>query len=71
VVLLDEPTSALDDRAAQAVDDVIVGLVRDGLTVVLVSHDLDRVVKVADHVLVLERGRLVDRGRPGDVGYLA
>jgi putative ABC transport system ATP-binding protein len=70
-VLLDEPTSALDERAAEAVDAVIRGLVRDGLTVVLVSHDLDRVARIVDHVLVLEGGRLVDRGGPGDVEYLA
>jgi putative ABC transport system ATP-binding protein len=71
VLLLDEPTSALDERAAQAVDAVIRALVADGLTVVLVSHDLDRVINVADHVLVLDQGRLVERGGPGDVRYLA
>lgn len=70
VLLLDEPTSALDERAAQAVDRVIADLVADGLTVVLVSHDLDRVADVADNVLVLERGRLVERGTPRDVRYL-
>jgi putative ABC transport system ATP-binding protein len=71
VLLLDEPTSALDERAAQAVDAVIRSLVADGMTVVLVSHDLDRVLGVADHVLVLDQGRLVERGGPGDVRYLA
>jgi putative ABC transport system ATP-binding protein len=71
VLLLDEPTSALDERAAQAVDAVIRSLVTDGMTVVLVSHDLDRVLGVADHVLVLDQGRLVERGGPGDVRYLA
>jgi len=70
VLLLDEPTSALDERAAMAVDRVIRDLVDDGLTVVLVSHDLDRVADVAHHVLVLERGRLVERGTPRDVRYL-
>ena len=64
VLLLDEPTSALDDRSAQAVDRVVRSLVADGLTVVLVSHDLDRVVDLADTVLVLEQGRLVERGGP-------
>jgi putative ABC transport system ATP-binding protein len=71
VLLLDEPTSALDERAAQAVDAVIRALVADGLTVVLVSHDLDRVINVADHVLVLDQGRLVERGGPGEVRYLS
>ena len=70
VLLLDEPTSALDDRAAQAVDQVVRTLVAEGLTVVLVSHDLERVVDLADNVLVLDQGRLVERGDPGEVRYL-
>jgi putative ABC transport system ATP-binding protein len=71
VLLLDEPTSALDEQAAQAVDAVVRSLVADGLTVVLVSHDLERVVDLAASVLVLDRGRLVERGGPRDVEYLA
>jgi putative ABC transport system ATP-binding protein len=71
VLLLDEPTSALDDRSAEAVDRIIGSLVEDGLTAVLVSHDLSRVVHVADSVLVLHQGRLVERGGPGDVRYLS
>lgn len=71
VLLLDEPTSALDEQAALSVDRVIRSLVADGLTVVLVSHDLDRVADLADTVLVLDRGRLVERGEPGDIRYLS
>ncbi|MCU0297908.1 MAG: ATP-binding cassette domain-containing protein [Candidatus Nanopelagicales bacterium] len=70
VLLLDEPTSALDEHSAAAVDAVIRSLVTEDLTVVLVSHDLDRVVELADKVLVLENGRLVERGGPRDVRYL-
>ncbi|MSV77631.1 MAG: ATP-binding cassette domain-containing protein [Actinobacteria bacterium] len=70
VLLLDEPTSSLDDASATAVDRVIRTLVESGLTVVLVSHDLDRVQGVADFVLVLEKGRLVERGSPEQVRYL-
>lgn len=71
VLLLDEPTSALDEHSAQAVDEVIHELVGEGLTVVLVSHDLERVADLADNVLVLDGGRLVERGAPGEIGYLA
>ncbi len=71
VLLLDEPTSALDDRAAQSVDQVVRSLVSHGLTVVLVSHDLDRVLGLVDRVLVLDEGRLVERGEPGEVRYLS
>jgi len=71
VLLLDEPTSALDERSAQAVDQVVRSLVAGGLTVVLVSHDLNRVVDLVDTVLVLDEGRLVERGEPRDVRYLS
>ena len=70
VLLLDEPTSALDERAAEAVDQVIRDLVEEGLTVVLVSHDLERVTGLADSVLVLDKGRLIERGAPSDIRYL-
>lgn len=70
VLLLDEPTSALDRKAAAAVDDVIGGLASAGLSVVLVSHDLQRAAALTDDALVLDAGRLVERGDPAAVTYL-
>lgn len=70
VLLLDEPTSALDRKAAESVDAVIAGLVRMGLSVVLVSHDLQRAAALTHDALVLDQGRLVDRGDPRQVTYL-
>ena len=70
VLLLDEPTSALDPRAAESVDVVVRSLVADGLTVVLVTHDLSRAAALTDDALVLDNGRLVDRGDPRTVRYL-
>jgi putative ABC transport system ATP-binding protein len=70
VLLLDEPTSGLDGVAAAAVDSVIRALVADGLTVVLVSHDLTRAGAITDNARVLKDGRLVDRGDPTTVHYL-
>jgi putative ABC transport system ATP-binding protein len=61
-LLLDEPTSALDPRSADAVDDVIRGLASDGLSVVLVSHDIARAAAVASDVRVLHDGRVTARG---------
>lgn len=62
VLLLDEPTSALDAHATKAVETVIGELVADGVTVVVVSHDTAQVRRIADHVLVLEDGRLIASG---------
>ena len=70
VLLLDEPTSALDRRAAESVDAVITGLVGLGLSVVLVSHDLERAAALTHDALVLDNGRLVDRGDPTRITYL-
>jgi putative ABC transport system ATP-binding protein len=64
-LLLDEPTSALDPRSADAVDEVIRALARDGLSVVLVSHDVARAEAVADDVRVLHEGRVTARGATG------
>jgi putative ABC transport system ATP-binding protein len=70
VLLLDEPTSALDAESAGAVDAVIAELVAAGLTAVVVSHDVDRVRRMADHAVVLAGGRVVDEGPPESVAYL-
>lgn len=66
-LLLDEPTSALDPRAADAVDAVIRSLVAEGLSVVLVSHDVVRAESVADDVRVLHEGRVTARGPASQV----
>jgi len=71
VLLLDEPTSALDAVAAQAVERVVRALVEDGLTAVLVSHDLRQARRLADDVLVLQGGRLVEQGPVDAVRYVA
>ena len=71
VLLLDEPTSALDAVAAQSVERVIRALVAEGLTAVLVSHDLRQARRVADDVIVLRDGRVVETGPAPESAYLA
>lgn len=70
VLLLDEPTSALDAVAAQAVERVVRALVEDGLTAVLVSHDLRQARRLADDAVVLRGGRLVEAGPAAETEYL-
>jgi putative ABC transport system ATP-binding protein len=69
-LLLDEPTSALDADSAAAVDAVVGDLIANGLSVVLVSHDLDRAAQLSHDVLVVIDGRIADRGTPEEVRYL-
>ena len=71
VLLLDEPTSALDAVAAQAVEQVVRSLVAEGLTAVLVSHDLHQARRLADDAVILAGGRVVEAGPVDEVRYLA
>src|SRR5207244_7137418 len=59
VVFLDEPTAGLDPLAARAVRELIVGLKHASRSIVLCTHDLDEAERLADHVAILRRGRLV------------
>jgi putative ABC transport system ATP-binding protein len=70
VLLLDEPTAALDAASAAAINGVVRDLVSDGLTVVLVSHDIAQARGLAGHALVLRGGRLVEHGPVRDIAYL-
>jgi len=70
VLLLDEPTSALDGLTAALIADLARDHVAGGGTVVLVSHNLTVVRRVAHHVLVLDGGRLAASGPPTEVDYL-
>jgi putative ABC transport system ATP-binding protein len=54
VLALDEPTSALDSASKAGIEELIVGLARSGLTVVMVTHD-PRHTDLADHVVTVER----------------
>ncbi|WP_448059853.1 ATP-binding cassette domain-containing protein [Cellulomonas hominis] len=68
VLVLDEPVSALDVQVQAAILDLLVDLRRqDGLSLVLVSHDLGVVRRVCDTVLVLSGGRVVERGPVAEV----
>lgn len=70
-LLLDEPTSALDGLNTSIVGQVAHDHVAVGGTVVVVSHNLAMVRRIASRVVVLADGRVVDAGPPGGVTYLA
>jgi len=65
VLLLDEPTSALDAPATRRLEMLARELADDGLPQVWVSHDLDQLRRLADHVVVLIDGRWAWSGDPG------
>ncbi|MGF6824521.1 peptide/nickel transport system ATP-binding protein [Microbacterium sp. ZKA21] len=68
VLVLDEPVSALDPTVRERVLALLLRLQRDrGLTMLFVSHDLDVVAAVADDVVVMKDGAVVEQGRVADV----
>jgi polar amino acid transport system ATP-binding protein len=67
LLLLDEPTSALDPMLKGEVARVIVELKREGLTMLLVTHEHDLVRAAADRALHMQAGKIVDEGRPEKV----
>lgn len=67
VLLLDEPTSALDPELVGEVEKAIAAAAKAGQTMILVSHDMAFVYEVADQVLFLEKGRILEQGTPEEV----
>jgi ABC-2 type transport system ATP-binding protein len=64
VAFLDEPGSGVDPLGRQAISEVIGALRDDGVTVVLTTHDLDEAERLADHVVILDHGRVLAAGAP-------
>lgn len=62
VLLLDEPTSALDPELVGEVEKSIVDAAKSGQTMILVSHDMNFIYQVADKVLFLEKGHILEQG---------
>ncbi|MEM6941320.1 MAG: amino acid ABC transporter ATP-binding protein [Pseudomonadota bacterium] len=64
VLLFDEPTSALDPEMISEVLDVMVRLAQDGMTMVVVTHEMGFARKVADQMVFMDQGEIVERGAP-------
>ncbi len=62
ILFLDEPTSALDPNATQAVEAAIAAFHRDGVKIVMTTHDIGQARRLADEVLFLDRGQVAEFG---------
>ena len=67
IMLFDEPTSALDPEMIKEVLDTMVGLAESGMTMVCVTHEMGFARQVADRVVFMDRGEIVESGRPADM----
>lgn len=66
-VFLDEPTAGVDLQGRDLIRSVIDGLRSDGVTVVVTTHDLDEAERLADHVVIIDRGKVVAEGAPSEL----
>jgi polar amino acid transport system ATP-binding protein len=67
LMLFDEPTSALDPELVGEVLDVMRGLARDGMTMVVVTHEMGFAREVGDSLVFMDEGRVVEAGNPREV----
>ena len=67
VMLFDEPTSALDPEMVGEVLDVMKNLAQSGMTMVIVTHEMGFAREVADRILFMDEGLLVEEGTPKDI----
>jgi branched-chain amino acid transport system ATP-binding protein len=64
LLLLDEPGSGLDESESKALGDLLSALAADGMAVLLVEHDMELVMRICDHIYVLDFGDIIAAGSP-------
>jgi polar amino acid transport system ATP-binding protein len=64
IMLFDEPTSALDPEMINEVLDVMVNLAREGMTMIVVTHEMGFAKRVAHRIIFMDEGRIVEEGQP-------
>ena len=64
LIMFDEPTSALDPELTGEVLNVMANLARDGMTILVVTHEMGFARSVADTIIFLEKGRVLEKGTP-------
>jgi polar amino acid transport system ATP-binding protein len=67
LMLFDEPTSALDPETIGEVLSVMKALADEGMTMVVVTHEMDFAKRVADWVVVFDQGRVIEQGPPKQI----
>lgn len=64
ILILDEPTAGLDPRGSQEMMDLFSSIHRQGTTILLITHDMDIVLKYADRAIVMSKGRIISDSTP-------
>jgi general L-amino acid transport system ATP-binding protein len=66
IMLFDEPTSSLDPEMVKEVLDTMVGLAEEGMTMLCVTHEMGFARQVADRVVFMDAGQIVEQGKPAE-----
>jgi ABC-type polar amino acid transport system ATPase subunit len=66
IMLFDEPTSALDPEMIKEVLEVMQNLARDGMTMIVVTHEMGFARNAANEIIFMDRGKIVEQGSPAD-----
>jgi len=64
ILILDEPTAGLDPQGAKAMMDLFLSIYQKGTGIIMVTHDMDIVLRYAQEVIVMKEGRIVERSTP-------
>lgn len=67
VMLFDEPTSALDPELINEVLDVMTSLTREGMTMVIITHEMAFAQKVADRIVFMDKGEILEISKPSEI----
>lgn len=67
LLCLDEPAAGLNPKESAALNDLLMGIKATGTSILLIEHDMSVVMKISDHVVVLEYGRKISDGNPQSV----
>jgi tungstate transport system ATP-binding protein len=62
ITLLDEPTAAMDIESSMRAENLIKHMAKDNRTVILVTHDVYQAKRIADHVIFMDKGRIIEMG---------
>lgn len=67
VILFDEPTSSLDPELVGEVLDVMKAVAKEGMTMIVVTHEIGFAQEVGDHVMFMDEGLIVEEGKPSEI----
>jgi polar amino acid transport system ATP-binding protein len=67
IMLFDEPTSALDPELKREVIEVVRKLASDGMTMLIVTHEMHFATSLASEILFMEKGEIIEQGNPADI----